>query len=43
MHRKSVQSSPMLEIFELVGIYINVLLKPFSYNAFEGMVIHRYI
>lgn len=33
----------MLEIFEQVGIYINVLLKPFRHAVFEGLVIHRNI
>lgn len=30
----------MLEIFELVGIYINVLLKAIRHVVSEGMVIH---
>lgn len=33
----------ILEIFELIGIYINVLLKSLRYAVFESIVIHRNI
>lgn len=37
------EQSHMLEIFDQVGIYVNVLLKPFRHAVFEGLVIHRNI
>lgn len=33
----------ILEIFELIGIYINVLLKSLRYAVFESIGIHRNI